>query len=91
MTTEDSAITPGAREGDAPVRDRLTTTLFLAALFHGIVILGITFAAPISNNRPTPTLEVLLVVAAVAVAVVAPSIGLLFVLQQRGRLEVEDA
>ena len=40
---------------------------------------------------PTPTLWVLLVVAAVAVAVVAPSIGLLFVLQQRGRLEVEDA
>ena len=30
----------------APVNDRLTTTLFLAALFHGIVILGITFAAP---------------------------------------------
>jgi hypothetical protein len=30
----------------APVRDRLTTTLFLAALFHGIVILGVTFAAP---------------------------------------------
>ena len=40
---------------------------------------------------PTPTLEVLLVVAAVAVAVVAPSIGLLFVLQQRGRLEVDEA
>jgi cytochrome d ubiquinol oxidase subunit II len=40
---------------------------------------------------PAPTLWVLLVVAAVAVVVVAPSIGLLFVLQQRGRLEVEDA
>jgi cytochrome d ubiquinol oxidase subunit II len=40
---------------------------------------------------PTPTLWVLLVVAAVAVAVVAPSIGLLFVLQQRGRLEVDEA
>jgi periplasmic protein TonB len=27
----------------APVRDRLTTTLFLATLLHGIVILGVTF------------------------------------------------
>lgn len=48
------------QEGQAPVNDRLTTTLFLAALFHGIVILGITFAVPRSDNGPTPTLEVLL-------------------------------
>lgn len=48
------------REGQAPVNDRLTTTLFLAALFHGIVILGITFAVPRNDNSPTPTLEVLL-------------------------------
>jgi cytochrome d ubiquinol oxidase subunit II len=40
---------------------------------------------------PVPTLWVLLVVAAVAVVVVAPSIGLLFVLQQRGRLEIDEA
>jgi len=39
---------------------------------------------------PTPTLWVLVVVAAVALALVAPSIGLLFVLQQRGRLEAGD-
>jgi protein TonB len=43
----------------APVSDRLTTTLFLAALFHGIVILGVTFASPKSPVGPTPTLEVL--------------------------------
>lgn len=49
-----------AREGLAPVSDRLTTTLFLAALFHGIVILGVTFAVPDAADRPTPTLEVLL-------------------------------
>jgi protein TonB len=49
-----------AQEGQAPVRDRLTTTLFLAALFHGIVILGITFAAPKGLDPPAPTLEVLL-------------------------------
>lgn len=42
------------------IRDRLTTTLFLAALFHGIVILGVTFALPGTDERPTPTLEVLL-------------------------------
>jgi protein TonB len=47
-------------EALAPVNDRLTTTLFLAALFHGIVILGITFAAPRGDDSPTPTLEVLL-------------------------------
>jgi periplasmic protein TonB len=51
-------------EGNAPVKDRLTTTLFLAALFHGIVILGVTFAIPSDNERPTPTLEVLLLTGA---------------------------
>lgn len=49
-----------AQEGAPPVRDRLTTTLFLAALFHGIVILGVTFAIPGTDQQPTPTLEVLL-------------------------------
>jgi periplasmic protein TonB len=48
------------QEGNAPVKDRLTTTLFLAALFHGIVILGVTFAIPRGDKQPTPTLEVLL-------------------------------
>lgn len=51
-------------EGVAPVRDRLTTTLFLAALFHGIVILGVTFAVPKLAPTPTPTLEVLLLTGA---------------------------
>jgi protein TonB len=49
-----------AQEGLAPVNDRLTTTLFLAALFHGIVILGITFAVPKSDDSGTPTIDVLL-------------------------------
>jgi periplasmic protein TonB len=34
--------------------------LFLAALFHGIVILGITFAAPQRDDSGTPTIDVLL-------------------------------
>lgn len=42
-------------------RDRLTVTLFLAALFHLIVILGISFAPPAAEFGETPTLEVLLV------------------------------
>lgn len=48
------------QEGSAPVKDRMTTTLFLAALFHGVVILGVTFAVPIMDMKPAQTLDVLL-------------------------------
>lgn len=49
------------REGVAPVRDRLVTTLFLVALFHVIVITGVTFVGPLGSSRKeAPTLEVLL-------------------------------
>lgn len=41
--------------------DRLTVTMFLAGLFHLIVILGVTFAPPPSDTSEVPTLEVLLV------------------------------
>jgi protein TonB len=41
-------------------RDRLLTALFVAALLHGLVILGIRFSSPPSVNA-LPTLEVLLV------------------------------
>ncbi len=51
-----------SKEGIAPVQDRLLTTLFLAALFHGIVILGVSFGvAGLSDPDNLPTLEVLLV------------------------------
>ncbi|MGH8258610.1 MAG: hypothetical protein ACREUG_02860, partial [Steroidobacteraceae bacterium] len=49
------------REGTAPVRDRLLMTIFLAAVLHGIVILGITFGAGAPAKDPAPGLEVLLV------------------------------
>ena len=49
------------REGTAPVKDRMTTTLFLAALFHGVVILGVTFAVPLLDKQPATSIEVLLV------------------------------
>lgn len=52
------------REGAAPVKDRMTTTLFLAALFHGIVILGVTFAVPMLEKQPAASIEVLLVTGA---------------------------
>jgi protein TonB len=58
--TNDAPLASDALEGLAPVNDRLTTTLFLAALFHGIVILGITFAAPQRDDSGTPTIDVLL-------------------------------
>jgi periplasmic protein TonB len=48
------------REGIAPVRDRLLTTLFLAGLLHAIVILGITFSAVADEGNRAPGLDVLL-------------------------------
>ncbi len=42
--------------------DRLGLTFFLAAIFHGIVILGVTFSiAPAAENPQTPTLDVIIV------------------------------
>jgi len=41
--------------------DRLATALFFAALLHGLVILGVGFSVPRPDDRPPPTLEVLLV------------------------------
>jgi len=46
---------------DSRPEDRLATAVFVAALFHGLVILGLRFTAPSSDDRPLPTLEVLLV------------------------------
>jgi len=48
------------RAAFASERDRLTTTLFLAALFHGILILGLTFSIALQPTR-SPGLEVALV------------------------------
>lgn len=48
------------REGVAPVADRLMTTVFLAALLHGIVLLGVTFGTGNAGNT-VPGLDVLIV------------------------------
>ncbi|MGH8299381.1 MAG: energy transducer TonB [Steroidobacteraceae bacterium] len=49
------------REGKAPVWDRLLAMLFLVALLHGVIILGLTFKSPIAGNDSAPGLQVLLV------------------------------
>jgi protein TonB len=50
------------KQGRAPVRDRLLTTLFLFALLHGIVIMGVSFTSgAVTDDHGVPTLEVLLV------------------------------
>src|ERR1700759_2804404 len=49
------------REGTAPVRERLLMTLFIAALIHGMLILGITFAGSGSHDGGARGLDVLLV------------------------------
>ncbi len=53
--------TPALKEGHAPVRDRLITTLFLAALVHGLIIVGVTFNAVAKGTSGAPGIEVLLV------------------------------
>jgi protein TonB len=51
------------RAGLPPASDRMLTTCFLAALIHGIVILGVTFSAPggKANGDDARALEVILV------------------------------
>src|SRR5262249_38509838 len=49
------------REGKAPVRDRLLTMIFLAALPHGLITRGLTFNSSAGSHGSTPGLEVLLV------------------------------
>lgn len=42
--------------------DRLSLTFFLAAVFHGIIILGITFSvAPLTDEPSPPALDIILV------------------------------
>jgi len=44
-----------------PAGDRLATAIFVAALAHGLFILGVRFSAPPMPDTALPTLEVLLV------------------------------
>jgi protein TonB len=48
--------------GSAGQYDRLSSTVFVAALAHGIVILGVTFAPPLIETNETTALNVTLLV-----------------------------
>lgn len=78
-------------EANAPIKDRLTTTLFLAALFHGIVILGITFTAPLRGGGDSPSLEVLLLPDEVLNEEANPNAFYLAQRNQRGSGTTEEA
>jgi len=55
-------MTTVARAPQISDNDRLGMTLFLAAVFHGIVILGVTFSiSPPAESESLPTLDVILV------------------------------
>jgi protein TonB len=56
-----AAITSPLERAETPVRDRLVTTLFLAAVLHGMLILGVTFTAEDSGGESAPGLQVQLV------------------------------
>ena len=49
------------RAGVAPTKDRLTTTVFMAALVHGVIIVGVTFGGVKHDKSGAPGLEVLIV------------------------------
>lgn len=57
-----TANDPGFGAESTRPGDRVLTTVFLAGLFHLIVILGVSFSTPAARDRgDAPTLEVLLV------------------------------
>lgn len=69
----------------AAVTDRLSSTLFVAALFHGVVILGITFTAgPLGDGEALPTLKVTLVADTGEVDSASPDAEYLAQRNQRG-------
>jgi len=64
LQTADSLEAGAAlRTGLPPANDRMLTTCFLAALLHGIIILGVTFSSTSSSSSDSgaPGLEVVLV------------------------------
>ena len=55
-------MTTAVRAPEITDNDRLGMTLFLTAVFHGIVILGVTFSiSPPTDSESLPTLDVILV------------------------------
>jgi protein TonB len=54
-------IAHASRRRRDPSADRLATAVFVAALVHGLVIMGVKFSALPLDEQPLPTLEILLV------------------------------
>jgi periplasmic protein TonB len=79
--TSETLQTAGAQVGDMlhsglpPANDRMLTTCFLAALLHGIIILGVTFSSTSSSSgdEGAPGLEVVLVNERVPAAAANPN------------------
>jgi len=80
----------GMEPGGGTPDDRLLVTLFLAGLFHLIVILGITFAPPDRDDSLVPTLEVLLVAEALPEAPVNENASYLAQRTQQGSGNAAD-
>jgi periplasmic protein TonB len=79
------------REAAPPVRDRLTTTMFLVGALHAVVILGVTFAPPqLAGSTDAPSLEVLLVHDPVAEEQVNTRADYLAQVNQRGSGTASD-
>jgi periplasmic protein TonB len=79
------------REATPPVRDRLTTAMFLVGALHAVVILGVTFAPPhLGGSSDAPALEVLLVRDPVAEEQVNTRADYLAQVNQRGSGTVTD-
>jgi protein TonB len=80
------------REAHPPVRDRLMTTVFLVAILHAIVILGVTFGpASRSGASAAQFLEVVLVKDPIPDANRNPDAAYLAQVNQRGAGNTEDA
>jgi periplasmic protein TonB len=80
------------REAHPPVRDRLMTTVFLVAILHAIVILGVTFSpASRSGAKAAQFLEVVLVKDPIADAARNPDAAYLAQVNQKGAGNTEDA
>lgn len=87
-----AAARPDERGYDAKTNDRMVTTLFLAAVFHSIVILGVSFGAGAgSDPDKLPTLEVLLVNSDLPQAFSNPEADYLAQRTQQGSGNTQDA
>jgi protein TonB len=61
-TAAQITMNPPIRPPKITDNDRLGMTFFLAALLHGILILGITFSvSPVAEDKSPPTLDIILV------------------------------